>query len=475
MRRRRHRPAGDRPARARARAAPAAGRAAVHRRRARVRRRRGAARRSTSPRASAPRRRSRRRSRCDGVRLARRRGLGGGDGPPGVGCPAAPPRARPSSASTVRDLAHALQGHGRRGGDAAVSRPALARAAARRRADARDRRWAIEDAGDPVARADGARGRGARARGRRARARRAGSRSSAARATTAATGSSPRGCCARPGARSTCCALWPPQWLSERRARRCSRRLPGRRAASRSTPARLAEARGHRRRAARHRLERRAAGPGRAARSRRSTAPSGRVSPPTCRAASTRRTGEVAGRGRARGRDGDLPPRQAGAVDPPGQGARGRGARGRHRHPARRAGRGRRRADRRRACCATCRGAAPARRSSAPATSCVVGGSRGLTGAPCMSALAAMRAGAGYVTVAAPASLELVVRGAAARGDVVGAARGRRRARRRRRCDAALAAVGRADAVVLGPGLGRAPGAQELARELVAAHRRAAA
>ena len=37
----------------------------------------------------------------------------------------------------------------------------------------------------------------------------------------------------------------------------------------------------------------------------------------------------------------------------------------------------------------------------------VVGGSRGLTGAPCMSALAAMRAGAGYVTVAAPASLEL--------------------------------------------------------------------
>ena len=33
----------------------------------------------------------------------------------------------------------------------------------------------------------------------------------------------------------------------------------------------------------------------------------------------------------------------------------------------------------------------------------VIGGSRGLTGAPCMAALAAMRAGAGYVTVGAPA------------------------------------------------------------------------
>src|SRR4051794_28263332 len=35
----------------------------------------------------------------------------------------------------------------------------------------------------------------------------------------------------------------------------------------------------------------------------------------------------------------------------------------------------------------------------------VLGGSRGLTGAPSMSALAAMRTGAGYVTVGAPASL----------------------------------------------------------------------
>src|SRR3954470_16789285 len=37
----------------------------------------------------------------------------------------------------------------------------------------------------------------------------------------------------------------------------------------------------------------------------------------------------------------------------------------------------------------------------------IIGGSRGLPGAPCRPALAAMRAGAGYVTVGAPASLEL--------------------------------------------------------------------
>jgi NAD(P)H-hydrate epimerase len=38
----------------------------------------------------------------------------------------------------------------------------------------------------------------------------------------------------------------------------------------------------------------------------------------------------------------------------------------------------------------------------------VVGGSRGLTGAPCMASEAAGRAGAGYVTVCGPASLDLV-------------------------------------------------------------------
>ncbi len=63
----------------------------------------------------------------------------------------------------------------------------------------------------------------------------------------------------------------------------------------------------------------------------------------------------------------------------------------------------------------------------------VVGGSRGLTGAPCLTAMAALRADAGYVTVAAPVLDAAGLRAAAARGGEAPAARRRRRGRRRRR------------------------------------------
>jgi hydroxyethylthiazole kinase-like uncharacterized protein yjeF len=97
----------------------------------------------------------------------------------------------------------------------------------------------------------------------------------------------------------------------------------------------------------------------------------------------------------------------------------------------------------------------------------VVGGSRGLTGAPSLSAMAAMRADAGYVTVAAPEStlpvfeqrlLEAVKRPLPDAGGEVaeGAA------------DAVLALAGKAHALALGPGLGRGPAAQELVRRLLA-------
>ena len=95
----------------------------------------------------------------------------------------------------------------------------------------------------------------------------------------------------------------------------------------------------------------------------------------------------------------------------------------------------------------------------------VLGGSSGLTGAPTMAAMAAARAGAGYVTVAVPASLETVftmrllevmTRGLPeATGSLAAEA-----------VDAALEAIERADAVVLGPGLGRTDGARSFAREL---------
>jgi len=96
----------------------------------------------------------------------------------------------------------------------------------------------------------------------------------------------------------------------------------------------------------------------------------------------------------------------------------------------------------------------------------VIGGSPGLTGAPCLAAFAAMRAGAGYVTLAAPASLEpaLTVRPLEAMLARLPEDAGMLSPEA---VPAAIKAVARADAVVLGPGLGRTEGAQALVRELV--------
>ena len=97
----------------------------------------------------------------------------------------------------------------------------------------------------------------------------------------------------------------------------------------------------------------------------------------------------------------------------------------------------------------------------------VVGGSRGFTGAPSLAAHAAMRADAGYVTVAVPEStlpvfeqtlLEAVKRplpdedGLIAEGSA----------------EIVRELAQRATAVALGPGLGRGPGPQGLVRHLLA-------
>jgi ADP-dependent NAD(P)H-hydrate dehydratase / NAD(P)H-hydrate epimerase len=97
----------------------------------------------------------------------------------------------------------------------------------------------------------------------------------------------------------------------------------------------------------------------------------------------------------------------------------------------------------------------------------VVGGSRGLTGAVCLAASAAIRAGAGYATVAVPASLEPIFEEKLTEvmskalpdsgGNLAAEA-----------LDPVLRACERADAVVLGPGLGKDPGAASLAVELAA-------
>jgi NAD(P)H-hydrate epimerase len=98
----------------------------------------------------------------------------------------------------------------------------------------------------------------------------------------------------------------------------------------------------------------------------------------------------------------------------------------------------------------------------------IAGGSRGLTGAVRMSSLAAIRAGAGYATVAVPAELEPVFEAGEPEVMSVGCPGG----------DGCLAPASakavlrtfeRAAAGVLGPGLGRDPGSVELAREIVGA------
>ena len=97
----------------------------------------------------------------------------------------------------------------------------------------------------------------------------------------------------------------------------------------------------------------------------------------------------------------------------------------------------------------------------------VVGGSRGLTGAPMLASLAAFRADAGYVALAAPEStlpvletalLEVVKRSLPEDGA------GRLLARS---ADAVLEAAEKADAVAIGPGLGRSDGTVELVRVLL--------
>ena len=98
----------------------------------------------------------------------------------------------------------------------------------------------------------------------------------------------------------------------------------------------------------------------------------------------------------------------------------------------------------------------------------VVGGSPGMTGAPCLSALAAMRADAGYVTLAGPGAavpvfenwvLEAVKRPLVTddEGLVTEAA-----------AESVLELAGKAGAVAVGPGLGRSKGTKAFVRRLLA-------
>jgi ADP-dependent NAD(P)H-hydrate dehydratase / NAD(P)H-hydrate epimerase len=95
----------------------------------------------------------------------------------------------------------------------------------------------------------------------------------------------------------------------------------------------------------------------------------------------------------------------------------------------------------------------------------VCGGSTGLTGAPSMASEAAMRTGAGYVTALVPASLNLVFEirllevMSVPLPDIDGALQ-------RDAAETVLERCERADALVLGPGIGREQRTIELVREI---------
>jgi ADP-dependent NAD(P)H-hydrate dehydratase / NAD(P)H-hydrate epimerase len=98
----------------------------------------------------------------------------------------------------------------------------------------------------------------------------------------------------------------------------------------------------------------------------------------------------------------------------------------------------------------------------------VVGGSPGMTGAPCLSALAALRADAGYVALAGPKSaipvfehwvLEAVKRPLPEDDEGLLTADA---------ADEVLDLVGKGGALAIGPGLGRSEGTKELVRRVLA-------
>ena len=96
----------------------------------------------------------------------------------------------------------------------------------------------------------------------------------------------------------------------------------------------------------------------------------------------------------------------------------------------------------------------------------IVGGSSGMTGAPHLAALGALRAGAGLVTAACPADLADAVK--LGRADVMTLPLGEGAAWRESMVDQLQEEMDRFDAVVVGPGMGKAAKTVDFIRSFVA-------
>jgi NAD(P)H-hydrate epimerase len=98
----------------------------------------------------------------------------------------------------------------------------------------------------------------------------------------------------------------------------------------------------------------------------------------------------------------------------------------------------------------------------------VIAGSGAYPGAAVLATRGAMRAGAGYVTLAVPEGIVGIAQAHLLAAPVVGLPQGRSHAFSSAAADKALRLARDFDAVVLGPGLSQADGAAATARELVA-------
>ncbi len=92
----------------------------------------------------------------------------------------------------------------------------------------------------------------------------------------------------------------------------------------------------------------------------------------------------------------------------------------------------------------------------------VVGGSRGMIGAPALAANSALRAGAGLVTVAAPETVQLVVASLCPCATSVPLKCGQDGELAPQAAREMLTAAGRCDVLAVGPGMGVSPGAGQL-------------
>lgn len=97
----------------------------------------------------------------------------------------------------------------------------------------------------------------------------------------------------------------------------------------------------------------------------------------------------------------------------------------------------------------------------------VIGGSRGMIGAPAMVAEGALRSGGGRVTVAVPASQQPIVAGMVREMMTIAAPEGQAGCLGLAALEELLVQARRMQVVAIGPGLGRQPETMELVRELV--------